>query len=102
MDCNIPFVDLGIGINVAQNSIRGTIRKTLITPDNSEHLNKIAMNQKADDDIYAQNIQISELNALNAILGIISWKKLNGFYLTDEIYYNSTFVIDEEEIFSET
>lgn len=102
LDCNIPFVDLGIGINVAQNSIRGTIRKTLITPDNSEHLNKIAMNQKADDDIYAQNIQISELNALNAILGIISWKKLNGFYLTDEIYYNSTFVIDEEEIFSET
>lgn len=98
----IPFVDLGMGISVVDNSLRGTIRKTLITPDNSKYLNKIAMEQTADDNVYSQNIQISELNALNAILGIITWKKMNGFYLTEETFYNSSFVIDEEEINNET
>lgn len=95
---NIPFVDLGMGLSVTQNSLRGVIRKTLITPENSTYLNKIAIGQVADDDVYAQNIQISELNALNAVLGILAWKKLNGFYMSDNTYFNSTFIIDEEEI----
>jgi hypothetical protein len=98
----IPFVDLGMGISVVNNSLRGTIRKTLITPEKHSFVNKIAMEQTADEDIYSQNIQISELNALNAILGIIAWKKLNGFYLTEDIFYNSAFIIDEEEIKNET
>jgi hypothetical protein len=95
---NIPFVDLGMGLTVVGDSIRGTIRKTLITPDNSSSLNKIAMGQAADGDVYAQNIQISELNALNAIMGIVTWKKMFGFYLSDEIIYHSTFILDEEAV----
>jgi len=102
MATKIPFVDLGMGISVVNNSLRGTIRKTLITPENCFYLDKIAMGKTADEDIYSQNIQISELNALNAILGILAWKKLNGFYLTEDIFYNSTFIIDEEEIKNET
>jgi hypothetical protein len=97
----IPFVDLGMGISVVSNSLRGTIRKTLVTPENSKYLGKIAVEKTANEDIYSQNIQISELNALNAILGIITWKKLNGFYLSEETFYNSTFIIDEEEIANE-
>ena len=102
MASKIPFVDLGMGISVVENSLRGSIRKTLITPQNSSYLGRIAMEKTADEDIYSQNIQISELNALNAILGIIAWKKLNGFYLTEDNFYNSTFIIDEEEINNET
>jgi hypothetical protein len=102
MSSKIPFVDLGMGITLVNNSLRGTIRKTLVTPENQSYLNKIPMGQTADEDIYSQNIQISELNALNAILGVMAWKKLNGFYLTEETFYNSTFIIDEEEIKNET
>jgi hypothetical protein len=98
----IPFVDLGMGITVVKDSLRGTIRKTLITPNNSSYLNQIAMGKAADEDIYSQNIQISELNALNAVLGIIAWKKMYGFYLTEDIFLNSTFIVDEEEISHET
>jgi len=29
---------------------------------------------------YATNIQIADLNALNAILAVIKWKKLSKFY----------------------
>lgn len=102
MDSKIPFVDLGIGISVVNNSLRGSIRKTLITPENCGYLNKIPTEKATGEDIYSQNIQISELNALNAIMGVIAWKKLNGFYLTEDIFYNSTFIIDEEEIKNET
>ncbi|MFZ5944244.1 MAG: ThiF family adenylyltransferase [Bacillota bacterium] len=102
MASKIPFVDLGIGISVVNNSLRGSIRKTLITPENCDYLNKISTKKATGEDIYSQNIQISELNALNAIMGVIAWKKLNGFYLTEDIFYNSTFIIDEEEIKNET
>lgn len=98
---NMPFVDLGMGITMVDNSLRGTIRKTLVTPENKNHLNKIATSKQADEDLYASNIQISELNALNAIMGIITWKKLYKFYLSDEIYHNSTFIIDEKRIHNE-
>ncbi|MEA4979906.1 hypothetical protein SDC9_33841 [bioreactor metagenome] len=102
MVSKIPFVDLGIGISVVNNSLRGSIRKTLITPENCGYLNKISTDKASGEDIYSQNIQISELNALNAIMGVIAWKKLNGFYLTEDTFYNSTFIIDEEEINNET
>jgi hypothetical protein len=98
MTSRIPFVDLGMGLTVVGNSIRGTIRKTLITPDNSSSINKIAIGHAADNDVYAQNIQISELNALNATLGILAWKKMSGFYVSEETIYNSTFIVDEEVI----
>lgn len=99
----IPFVDLGMGLSIVGDSIRGSIRRTLITPANNSCINKIAVSRAADEDIYSQNIQISELNALNAIMGVIAWKKLNGFYLSsDDIVYNSVFIIDEEEINNET
>jgi hypothetical protein len=98
LNSGIPFVDLGMGITVVRDSIRGVIRKTLITHDNRSPLNKIAMGQAADNDVYAQNIQISELNALNAVLGVIAWKKMFGFYLSDEAIFHSTFILDEEVV----
>jgi hypothetical protein len=98
MEYNIPFVDLGMGLTMVKNSLRGSIRKTLITPENSSSLNKIAIGQAADNDVYAQNIQIAELNAFNAFLGVLAWKKMNGFYMGEDTIYDSTFIVDEEVI----
>jgi len=39
------------------------------------------------DDIYRTNIQISEINALNACLAIIRFKQLRGFYLEEVPHY---------------
>lgn len=93
----ISFIDLGMGVTLMNDSVRGTVRRTLVTSENQTYLNKIAMSEAADQDIYAQNIQISELNALNAAQAVITWKKMNGFYATEDTFYNSTFIIDEEE-----
>lgn len=101
MSSNIPFVDLGMGVSVVENSLRGTLRKTLVTSDNNSHLSKIAMERVSDNDLYSRNIQISELNALNAIMGIISWKKLYGFYLTEDTFCHTTYILDEEVMSSE-
>lgn len=101
VDEKIPFVDLGMGLSLVDESIRGTLRNTLVTSNNTSHLPQIQTEDGNVKDPYAQNIQISELNALNAIMGVIAWKKLNGFYLYDEIPYYSTFIIDEGVMHSE-
>lgn len=98
---SIPFIDVGIGVTVVGNSLRGSLRRTLVTKDNLSSLIKIPMYEDMHEDIYAQNIQIAELNALNAIQAIIAWKKYFGFYQSAESYYNSTFTIDEEELYNE-
>lgn len=56
------------------------------------------MTKQADDDLYTTNVQISELNAINAVFGIMAWKKYYGFYLSAEPNYNTTFIIDEKVI----
>ncbi len=92
-----------MGIAKVNNFLRGTIRITMITPDNTEYLNKISVEDEKEDpnDIYQQNIQIIELNALNAALAIIAWKKHFGFYNNLNIAYNSVFAIDQEVISNE-
>jgi hypothetical protein len=99
---DIPFVDLGMGLTVVQNSLRGVLRKTLVTPENNSALAKIAMGQATDEDVYAQNIQITELNALNAVQGVLAWKKWCGFYLSEDTIYNSNFIVDEEVLSNAT
>jgi hypothetical protein len=39
--------------------------------------------QDAPDDVYRTNIQIAELNALNAAIAVIRFKQLRGFYVDD-------------------
>lgn len=46
------------------------------------------------NDEYAQNIQIADLNALNAALAVIKWKKLCGFYQDFEHEHHSTYTSD--------
>ena len=43
---------------------------------------------------YDKNIQIADLNALNATLAVIKWKKLFGFYADHEHEHFSTYTID--------
>ncbi len=40
---------------------------------------------------YASNIQIAELNALNACLAVIKWKQLSGFYQDLEHEHHLTY-----------
>ena len=46
------------------------------------------------DDVYKSNIQISELNALNACIAVIKYKQIRGFYLDDNSYFHMLFNVD--------
>ena len=91
---NIPFIDVGMGLSVVDSSIRGQIRSTLITPENNSQILKIQVDEVDENDVYSSNIQTAELNALNAILAIIKWKKYFGFYSHSTMPYNNVFIID--------
>jgi hypothetical protein len=67
-------------------------------PDHYEHLRKyVPYADRANDD-YNSNIQIAELNALNATMVVIKWKQMIGFYNKD-LYenVNSTYTILMED-----
>ena len=44
------------------------------------------------------NAQLAELNALNAALAVIKWKKVRGFYNDLMREFNSEYVIDGNKL----
>lgn len=80
----IPFIDVGMGLNRKQGPLAGTIRMTEYSLKAAERRAMgLAEFAEDPDDIYRRNVQIAELNALNATLAVIRYKQLRGFYLDD-------------------
>jgi len=94
IELGVPFIDVGMGLYEEGGGLGGVLRTTTITPERSAHLaTRISSGGGAADDPYVQNIQIAELNALNAALAVIKWKKLWGFYRDEECEHNCLYVI---------
>ena len=64
----IPFIDVGMGVEEVDGSLTGQLRVTTGIPETGSAA--IAVIPLADDgdDLYSRNIQIADLNALNAVL----------------------------------
>lgn len=91
----VPFVDVGMGIYEENCSLGGILRVTTSTPQNRESARKrITFSNDDGGNEYARNIQIAELNALNAALAVIKWKKLSGFYHDFDQEHSTTFTIN--------
>ena len=91
----IPFIDVGMGVELVDDSLRGVLRVTTSTPSRRDHLRtRVSLAEARVEDEYARNIQVADLNALNAALAVIKWKKLCGFYLDFEKEHHSTYSID--------
>ena len=78
----IPFIEVGMGVVRSNDSLSGLIRVAVGTIKvHDKILRKINFSEgDGPEDEYSTNIQIAELNALNACLAVIRWKKLFGFY----------------------
>jgi hypothetical protein len=95
-DYGVPFVDTGLGVYQVGDSIGGILRTTASTPGNTQHVwenDRVSFNDE-DDDEYGQNIQIAELNMLNAALAVIKWKKMFAFYTDFEGEFSSVYTTD--------
>lgn len=100
----IPFIDVGMGVFHVDGALQGVLRITTSTASKREHVrdkNRIPFSDGDDDNDYARNIQIADLNALNAALAVVKWKKLFGFYQDLEKEHFSAYTIDGNSLINE-
>lgn len=98
------FIDVGMGIFLKDEALGGILRVTTSTLAKRDHVRakkRIPLAKADERDEYARNIQTAELNALNAVLAVIKWKKLCGFYIDLEKEHHSTYSIDGNEMTNE-
>lgn len=78
----IPFIDAGMGIQLGEdNMIGGIITATTSTATKRDHLRRrITFTDGEAANEYSQDVQIADLNALNAALAVVKWKKFCGYY----------------------
>lgn len=97
----IPFVDTGMELSLLadSNSILGTCRATLCTPQKHDHFSRCApVGAKPGDDLYRSNVQVADMNMLNAVLAVQLWKKHCTFYLDHWQPHNHTYSIDSASL----
>lgn len=89
------FVDVGMGLELDDGSLGGILRVTASTPEKRDHARqRISFVGGGAKDIYASNIQVADLNALNAVLAVVKWKKIRGFYRDLEGEHHFTYTTD--------
>ena len=93
-----------MGLNRKKGSLNGMLRTTYYSAEDGQKVRDkgLAPEQETADDIYRTNIQISELNALNACLAVIRFKQLRGFYSEELPLYNLAFEICDLKIVGES
>jgi hypothetical protein len=96
----IPFIDVGMGLNRKRGPVNGMMRATYYSAENGHKMREKRLAEMSDDsdDIYRTNIQISEINALNACLAVIRFKQLRGFYFEEIPYYHLLLEIGDLKI----
>ncbi len=96
----ISFIDVGMGVNNNKGALTGLLRVTTGTPGKTNHIwdkGYMSFSEDLEND-YDSNIQIAELNSLNAALAVIKWKKLLGYYHDRTGEYNMFYRINANKI----
>ncbi len=98
------FVDTGMGLWTG-DGVGGIVRSTTSMPADRDrlldHLPKSGGDaEPADnaDDPYSRNIQVADLNMLNAVLAVLAWKRHQGFYATYNPITETTFTIETGQV----
>ena len=99
MDIVFICVDTGMGLEKVNDQLVGQVRVTTGLPSHHLHVKEAFGDSTIDDDIYASNIQLSELNCLAANLMLIKWKRLIGIYNDQaEHDFNSVYSIGNNKL----
>jgi hypothetical protein len=98
----IPFIDVGLGLKRCDGRLTGAVRTTFFAAGDPTQVRGMGLVETADhpDDEYKVNIQIGELNALNAALAVIRYKAHKGFYGGDDALIQTAFDIAQTKAFS--
>lgn len=97
---NIPFIDTGIGLCVNNDEISGQIRTTCCDAGVYDEVKGcVPVDVPMVEEAYKTNVQIAELNALNATMAVIKWKQLKGFYNRQDDNSDYVFSINDLTLF---
>jgi hypothetical protein len=91
-----PFIDVGMSISLTESGLTGLAKVTTYLPGTD-----IVLPTKptaGPNDVYATKIQVADLNALNALLAAIRWKRHLGFYATQNMSEANVFKLFLNEI----
>lgn len=100
-EMNLSFIDVGMGVYIADQALGGIIRVTTSVQGQRSHVwekQRIPFSEGDAANEYDKNIQIADLNALNAAMAVIKWKKLCGFYIDQENEFFSTYTIGGNDV----
>lgn len=100
----IPFVDVGMGLKRKDGPLKGMLRTTYYSAEHGQAVRDKGLAEVTDnpENLYRANIQIGELNALNASLAVIRFKQLRGFYFEEVSNYHLLFDIGDLKIVGES
>jgi molybdopterin/thiamine biosynthesis adenylyltransferase len=77
----ITFIDTGMGLYAKNETLGGNVRVVTSAADKRDVARaRISFGGANPGDEYDKNIQIADLNALNAVLAVMRWKKMRQFY----------------------
>jgi hypothetical protein len=78
---NVPFIDVGMDLALDKNnSLVGMCRYTVGLPNCHSHVEQVVSFDDGPENNIYRNIQVADMNMLNAALAVMKWKKLRGFY----------------------
>jgi hypothetical protein len=96
----IPFIDVGLGLNRKHGPLNGMLRATYYSKESAAQTRAEGHAELSEqpDALYHKNVQICELNALNASLAVVRFKQLRGFYFESAPLYHLLFEIADVKI----
>ena len=88
------FIDVGMGLDI-EDGVGGILRTTLSIPGRRDTVrNRVSFAPKEAGGVYESNIQVADLNSLNADFAVIKWKKLRGYYRDLDRELHSSYTTD--------
>ena len=94
----VPFIDVGMGVEEIDGRLSGLLRVTTSLPGRREPAAAAIPAPTVVADDYSRNIQTADLNALNAALAVIRWKRYLGIYADASAETLSTYSILTNEV----
>lgn len=104
LSVGVSFIDVGLGVNVVEGeneTLIGMVRTTVGTSSKNDHIDKRVPTGTNENNDYRTNIQVADLNNLNAVMAVLKWKKLTGFYQDLENEHHQTYSINVAQLLNE-
>lgn len=98
----IAFIDVGAGVERSADALHGILRMTLSVPGHeSVFKTHVPFEDGPNNGEYSQNIQLADLNAMNAIMAVARWKRFRGFYADLSRENHATYTIATNKLINE-